>query len=80
MYSLAVSDFTSMLVIVFILGFKVSSFHRASDMAYWLKLPVAKSDDLNSISWIHVVEENQIFLSCPLTSCAWWHAPYPFCK
>lgn len=80
MYSLAVSDFTSMLVIVFILGFKVSSFHRASDMAYWLKLPVAKSDDLNSISWIHVVEENQIFLSCLLTSCAWWHAPYPFCK
>lgn len=61
MYSLAVSDFTFMLVIVFILGFKVSSFHRASDMAYWLKLPVAKSDDLNSISWVHVVEENQFF-------------------
>lgn len=61
MYSLAVSDFTFMLVIVFILGFKVSSFHRASDMAYWFKLPVAKPDDLNSISWVHVVEENQFF-------------------
>lgn len=53
MYSLVVSDFTSVLVIV--------SFHRASEMTYWLKLLVAKSDDLNSISWIHVVEENQFF-------------------
>ena len=50
MYSLVVSDFTSMLVIVSILGFTVSSFCRASEMTYWLKLLVAKSDDLNSIS------------------------------
>lgn len=61
MCSLAGSDFTSVLVIVSILGFTVSSFHRSSEMAYWLKLPVATSNDLNSISWIHVVEENQFF-------------------
>jgi hypothetical protein len=60
--NLTISDFSSMLVIVSIWGFKISSSRRVSTMARWLKLLAVKSDDLKSVPWTHMEKgENQFF-------------------
>lgn len=52
--NLLIFDFSFMFVIVFVWGFKISSFRRVSTMVCWLKLFVVKFDDLKLVFWIYM--------------------------
>lgn len=46
---------------------------QSGEMTPWANMPAAKTDNLSSILWTHVVEGEQTLTSCPLTStCTPW--------
>lgn len=60
---------------VHIVNGKKQGTERVSELAQQVKLLVAKTGDLNSVSWTHMVKgKNRISLKCSLTSVSMpWH-------